>query len=110
MGSVQKLLGQANTHSRRLLFLWQMLGHPLCTNFAITLLVVYVMHSFFAYRQFNRNFTCDDPTILLYELFLPHNADTAGIWCTVQDTALRTPLSYCDKFQKHARPLREEIV
>ncbi|GBO28033.1 hypothetical protein AVEN_184629-1 [Araneus ventricosus] len=46
-----------------------MLGHPLCTNFAITTLFVdYAMHSSFAYRQFNRNFTCSDPTILPYEL------------------------------------------
>ncbi|GBM20283.1 hypothetical protein AVEN_94560-1 [Araneus ventricosus] len=36
-------------------------------------------------------------------------ADTTGIWCTVRDTALRTPLSSCDKFVKHAPLLREEI-
>ncbi|GBN93952.1 hypothetical protein AVEN_165878-1 [Araneus ventricosus] len=97
-----------------------MLEHSLCTNFAITKLFVdYVMHSSFAYRQFKRNFMCGDPTILPYELIhsrnrgtvghnarLPrawqfldvyasrlHNLDTIGIWCTVRDAALRTPLS-----------------
>ncbi|GBN98229.1 hypothetical protein AVEN_266604-1 [Araneus ventricosus] len=51
-----------------------MRGHPLCTNFAITKLFVdYVMRSFFAYRQFNSNFTCDDPTILPYELIHSRN-------------------------------------
>ncbi|GBM19557.1 hypothetical protein AVEN_362-1 [Araneus ventricosus] len=98
-----------------------MLGNPLCTNFAITKLFVdYVMHSSLAYRQFNSNFTYGDPTILPYEFIhsrnrgtvshnvrlprawlvldvqcsnvLPHNADTTEIWCTVRDTALRTPL------------------
>ncbi|GBO19279.1 hypothetical protein AVEN_28225-1 [Araneus ventricosus] len=39
----------------------------------------------------------------------PHNADTTGIWCTVQDTALRTPHSSHDKFVKHAPLLSEEI-
>ncbi|GBL85971.1 hypothetical protein AVEN_59519-1 [Araneus ventricosus] len=112
-----------------------MLGHPLCTNFSITKLFVdYVMHSSFAYRQLNSNFTCGDPTILPYELIhgrnrdtvghnvrLPRawqvldvyasrlNADTTGIWCTVRDTALRTPLSSSDKFVKHAPLLRGEI-
>ncbi|GBL92065.1 hypothetical protein AVEN_102612-1 [Araneus ventricosus] len=103
-----------------------MLGHPLCTNLAITkLFVYYVMHSSFAYREFNNNFRCGDPTILPYEFIhsrctvdnnvsLPracptHNADTTGIWCTVRDTALRTPLSSCDKFVMHVPLLREEI-
>ncbi|GBN32460.1 hypothetical protein AVEN_129531-1 [Araneus ventricosus] len=55
----------------------QMLEHPLCTNFAITKLFVdYVMHSFFADRQFNRNFTCGDPTILPYELIHRRNRGT----------------------------------
>ncbi|GBL73055.1 hypothetical protein AVEN_53515-1 [Araneus ventricosus] len=46
-----------------------MLGHPLCTNFTITnLFEDYVMHSSFAYRQFNSNFTCGDPTIVQHEL------------------------------------------
>ncbi|GBN92565.1 hypothetical protein AVEN_162667-1 [Araneus ventricosus] len=46
-----------------------MLGHPLCTNFAITKLFVdYVMHSSFSYQQFNSIFTLGDPTILPYEL------------------------------------------
>ncbi|GBO35106.1 hypothetical protein AVEN_186566-1 [Araneus ventricosus] len=97
-----------------------MLGHPLCTNFAITKLSVdYVMHSSLAYRQFNSNFTCVDQTILPFELIHsrnrgtvghnvrlprawqvlgclrdpPLNTDTTGIWCTVRDTALRIPLS-----------------
>ncbi|GBM07589.1 hypothetical protein AVEN_230026-1 [Araneus ventricosus] len=30
----------------------------------------------------------------------PHDADTTGIWYTVRDPALRTPLSSCDKFVK----------
>ncbi|GBM67941.1 hypothetical protein AVEN_185360-1 [Araneus ventricosus] len=48
-----------------------MLGHPLCTNFAITKpFMDYVMHSSFAYRQFNSNFTCGDPTILTYRSVL----------------------------------------
>ncbi|GBM86754.1 hypothetical protein AVEN_55619-1 [Araneus ventricosus] len=56
-----------------------MLGHPLCTNFAITkLLMDYVMHSSFAYRQFNSNFTCGDPTILSYELIHSRNRGTFG--------------------------------
>ncbi|GBL73070.1 hypothetical protein AVEN_96763-1 [Araneus ventricosus] len=56
-----------------------MLGHPLCTNFDITKLFVdYVMHSSFAYRQFNSNFTCGDPTILLYELIHNRNRGTVG--------------------------------
>ncbi|GBM82084.1 hypothetical protein AVEN_32404-1 [Araneus ventricosus] len=42
-----------------------LLGHPLCTNFVIPKISVdYVMHSSFAYRQFNSNFKCVDPTIL----------------------------------------------
>ncbi|GBN67670.1 hypothetical protein AVEN_81124-1 [Araneus ventricosus] len=56
-----------------------MLRHPLCTKFALTkLLVDYVMHSSFAYRQFNSNFTCGDPTILLYELIHNRNRGTVG--------------------------------
>ncbi|GBN48371.1 hypothetical protein AVEN_150673-1 [Araneus ventricosus] len=56
-----------------------MRGHPLCTNFAITkLLVDYVMRSFFAYRQFNSNFTCGDPTILPYEFIHSRNRGTVG--------------------------------
>ncbi|GBM97202.1 hypothetical protein AVEN_189381-1 [Araneus ventricosus] len=55
-----------------------MLGHPLCTNFAITILFVdYVMHSSFAYRQFNNNFTCGDPTILSYGLI--HNRSRGSV-------------------------------
>ncbi|GBN36188.1 hypothetical protein AVEN_241700-1 [Araneus ventricosus] len=91
-----------------------MLGHPLCIHFAITKLFVdYVMHSSFAYRQFNSNFTCGDPTILPYKLIHSRNrgtdADATGISCTVRDTALRTPLSSCDKFVKHDPLLSEEI-
>ncbi|GBN42331.1 hypothetical protein AVEN_212815-1 [Araneus ventricosus] len=52
---------------------------PLCTNFAITKLFVdYVMHSSFAYRQFNSNFTCADPTILSYKLIHSRNRGTVG--------------------------------
>ncbi|GBL78845.1 hypothetical protein AVEN_48838-1 [Araneus ventricosus] len=54
-----------------------MFGHPLCTNFSITKLFMdYVMHSSFAYRQFNSNFTCGDPTILPYELIHNRNHGT----------------------------------
>ncbi|GBM05150.1 hypothetical protein AVEN_197712-1 [Araneus ventricosus] len=84
------------------------------------------MHSSFAYRQFNSNFTCGEPTILPYELIhsrnrgtvghnvrclciSTYNADTTGLLCTVRDTARRTPLSSCDKFVKHAPLQREEI-
>ncbi|GBN30606.1 hypothetical protein AVEN_162488-1 [Araneus ventricosus] len=56
-----------------------MLGHSLCTNFAITKLFVdYVMHSSFAYRQFDSNFTCGDPTIFSYELIHSRNRGTVG--------------------------------
>ncbi|GBM03916.1 hypothetical protein AVEN_185411-1 [Araneus ventricosus] len=56
-----------------------MLGHPLCTNFAITKpFVDYAMHSSFAYRQFNTNCKCGDPTILLYELIHSQNRGTVG--------------------------------
>ncbi|GBM99752.1 hypothetical protein AVEN_268023-1 [Araneus ventricosus] len=56
-----------------------MLGHPLYTNFAITKpFVDYVMHSSFAYRQFNSNFTYGDPTILPYELIHSRKRDTVG--------------------------------
>ncbi|GBM95661.1 hypothetical protein AVEN_198568-1 [Araneus ventricosus] len=56
-----------------------MLGHPLCTNFSRTKIFVdYVMHSSFAYRQFNSNFTCGDATILLYELIRSRNRGTVG--------------------------------
>ncbi|GBL91339.1 hypothetical protein AVEN_57899-1 [Araneus ventricosus] len=56
-----------------------MLGHLLCTNLAITKLFVdYVMHSSFAYRQFNSNFPCGDPTILPYELIHSRNRGTVG--------------------------------
>ncbi|GBN58644.1 hypothetical protein AVEN_185658-1 [Araneus ventricosus] len=56
-----------------------MLGHPLRANFVITKLFVdYVMHSSFAYRQFNRNFTGGDPTILPYYLIHSRNPSTVG--------------------------------
>ncbi|GBM27852.1 hypothetical protein AVEN_66404-1 [Araneus ventricosus] len=56
-----------------------MFGHPLCTNFAITKLFMdYVMHSSFAYRQFNNNFTCGDPRILPYELIHSRNRGAVG--------------------------------
>ncbi|GBM71447.1 hypothetical protein AVEN_127410-1 [Araneus ventricosus] len=56
-----------------------MLGHPVCTNFSITMLFVdYAMHSPFAYRQFNSNFTCDDPAILPYDLIHSRNRGTVG--------------------------------
>ncbi|GBO24721.1 hypothetical protein AVEN_87096-1 [Araneus ventricosus] len=55
-----------------------MLG-SLCTNFAITMLFVdYVMHSSFAYRQFNRKFSCGDPMILPYDLLHNRNRGTVG--------------------------------
>ncbi|GBN15062.1 hypothetical protein AVEN_487-1 [Araneus ventricosus] len=63
--------------------------------------------------KFNSNFTCGDPTILPYKLIHSRNretdADATGISCTVRDTALRTPLSSCDKFVKHDPLLSEEI-
>ncbi|GBN73084.1 hypothetical protein AVEN_24698-1 [Araneus ventricosus] len=106
-----------------------MLGHPLYTNFAITKLFVdYVMHSSFAYRQFNSNFTCGDLTILQYELIhsrnrgtFDHNMRLPRAWqvldvstsrlimLTTPDTAIRTPPSSCDKFVKHAPLLYKEI-
>ncbi|GBN53260.1 hypothetical protein AVEN_77876-1 [Araneus ventricosus] len=53
--------------------------HPLCSNFAIAKpFVDYVMHSSFAYRQFNSNFTCGDLTILTYELIHSRNSGTVG--------------------------------
>ncbi|GBN90676.1 hypothetical protein AVEN_11074-1 [Araneus ventricosus] len=36
------------------------------------------MHSSFAYRQFNSNFTCGDPPILPYELIYNRNRGTVG--------------------------------
>ncbi|GBM68222.1 hypothetical protein AVEN_96145-1 [Araneus ventricosus] len=55
-----------------------MLG-PLCTNFAMpNLFVDYVMHSSFAYRQFNSNFTCCDPPILPYDRIHSRNRETVG--------------------------------
>ncbi|GBN10947.1 hypothetical protein AVEN_147280-1 [Araneus ventricosus] len=51
-----------------------LLGHPLCTIFAITKpFVDHVMQSSFAYRQFNSNFTCSDLKILPYELIHSRN-------------------------------------
>ncbi|GBN19329.1 hypothetical protein AVEN_59628-1 [Araneus ventricosus] len=56
-----------------------MLGHSLCTNFAITKLFVdSVMHRSFAYRQLNSNFACGDSTILPYELIHSRNLGTVG--------------------------------
>ncbi|GBN78375.1 hypothetical protein AVEN_258015-1 [Araneus ventricosus] len=56
-----------------------MLGHSLRTNVAILKIFVdYVIHSFFAYRQFNRNFTCSDQTILPHELIHSRNRGTVG--------------------------------
>ncbi|GBL91907.1 hypothetical protein AVEN_172812-1 [Araneus ventricosus] len=56
-----------------------MLGHSLCTNLSITKFFVdYVMHSSFAYRQLNSNFTCGDPTILPYERIHSRNRGTVG--------------------------------
>ncbi|GBM33221.1 hypothetical protein AVEN_28214-1 [Araneus ventricosus] len=57
-----------------------MLGHPLCTNFAqwASFFVDYVMHSSFAYRQFNGNAKCGDPTILPFELIHNRNHGTVG--------------------------------
>ncbi|GBM91479.1 hypothetical protein AVEN_237628-1 [Araneus ventricosus] len=50
-----------------------------------------------------------DKSLMLTRPVPPHNADTTGIWCTVRYTALRAPLSSCDKFVKYAPLLREEI-
>ncbi|GBM78607.1 hypothetical protein AVEN_218424-1 [Araneus ventricosus] len=36
------------------------------------------MHISFAYREFNSNFTCGDPTILPYELIHSRNRATIG--------------------------------
>ncbi|GBO02330.1 hypothetical protein AVEN_151999-1 [Araneus ventricosus] len=36
------------------------------------------MRNSFAYRQFNSNFTCGDPTILPYELIHSRNRGTVG--------------------------------
>ncbi|GBO29815.1 hypothetical protein AVEN_192467-1 [Araneus ventricosus] len=56
-----------------------MLGHPLCSQFAITKLFVdYVMRSSFAYGQFYSNFTCGNLTILPYELIHSRNRGTVG--------------------------------
>ncbi|GBN19606.1 hypothetical protein AVEN_209223-1 [Araneus ventricosus] len=42
------------------------------------LFVDYVVHSSFAYRQFNNNFTRGDPTILPYELIHSRSLGTIG--------------------------------
>ncbi|GBN81638.1 hypothetical protein AVEN_110752-1 [Araneus ventricosus] len=56
-----------------------MFVHPLCTNFVRTKLSVdYVMHSSFAYRQFNSNFTRGFPAILPYELIHSPNRGIVG--------------------------------
>ncbi|GBO06613.1 hypothetical protein AVEN_176518-1 [Araneus ventricosus] len=113
-----------------------MLGHPLCTSLAITKpFVGCVMHSSFAYRQFNSNFTFGDPTILPYELINSRNRGTVGhnvrlprAWQVLDVYASRlitlTPPKYsapCEtllsvhlfhpaiKFVKHAPLLREDI-
>ncbi|GBM40151.1 hypothetical protein AVEN_100564-1 [Araneus ventricosus] len=100
-----------------------MLGFQLCTNFAINKLFVdYVMHSSFAYRDFNSNFTCGDPTIMPYEIIHSRNRGTVGQNvrlprpCQVLDVyaprlITLTPPEYrsCDKFMKHAPLLHEEI-
>ncbi|GBO11315.1 hypothetical protein AVEN_263327-1 [Araneus ventricosus] len=64
-----------------------MLGHPLCTNLAITKLFLdYMMHSSFAYRQFNSNFTFGDLTIVLHELIHSRNRGTVGVTtCACQE-------------------------
>ncbi|GBM68295.1 hypothetical protein AVEN_126833-1 [Araneus ventricosus] len=54
---------------------WAPTVHKLCHNQAS---VDYVMHSSFAYRQFNSNFTCGDPTILPYELIHSRNRGSVG--------------------------------
>ncbi|GBN90649.1 hypothetical protein AVEN_134038-1, partial [Araneus ventricosus] len=49
------------------------------THFGKTKLFVdYVMHSSSAYRQFNSNFTCGEPTILPYEFIHSRNRGTVG--------------------------------
>ncbi|GBN94274.1 hypothetical protein AVEN_213798-1 [Araneus ventricosus] len=47
--------------------------HNLCHNQAFC-----GLHSSFAYRKFNSNFTCDDPTILPCELIYSRNRGTVG--------------------------------
>ncbi|GBM79230.1 hypothetical protein AVEN_250866-1 [Araneus ventricosus] len=54
---------------------WAPTVHKLCHNQAF---VDYVMHSSFAYRQFNSNLTCGDLTILPYELIRSRNSGTVG--------------------------------
>ncbi|GBO15446.1 hypothetical protein AVEN_147262-1 [Araneus ventricosus] len=54
---------------------WAPTVHKLCHNQPS---VVYVMHSSFAYRQFNSNFKCVVPTILPYELIYSRNRGTVG--------------------------------
>ncbi|GBM57794.1 hypothetical protein AVEN_90958-1 [Araneus ventricosus] len=44
----------------------------------VWLFMDYVMHSFFAYRQFNSNFTCGDSTILPCELIHSRNRGSVG--------------------------------
>ncbi|GBN70143.1 hypothetical protein AVEN_86940-1 [Araneus ventricosus] len=76
--------------------------HRLCHNQAFS---DYAMHSSFAYRQFNSNFTYGYPTILpmssstsqivslLVTMCACPGRGKSRIWCSVRDTALRTPLS-----------------
>ncbi|GBO05330.1 hypothetical protein AVEN_123227-1 [Araneus ventricosus] len=83
-----------------------MFGHLLCTNFAINKhFVDYVIHSSFAYRQFNSNFICGDPTILPYELMhsrncgtVDHNVHLPRAWQVLEVFAFRlitlTPPEY----------------
>ncbi|GBM37437.1 hypothetical protein AVEN_221574-1 [Araneus ventricosus] len=75
LGHMLPSVGGALSHSRALCT-------PLFTNFAITKpFGDYVMHSSFAYRQFNRNFTRSDPTILPYEL--PRLVDGLSVYLVV---------------------------
>ncbi|GBN30913.1 hypothetical protein AVEN_152139-1 [Araneus ventricosus] len=54
---------------------WAPTVHKLYHNQAF---LDYVMHSSFAYRQFNSNFTCGDPMILPYEPIQSRNRGTVG--------------------------------
>ncbi|GBN63727.1 hypothetical protein AVEN_114069-1 [Araneus ventricosus] len=53
---------------------WAPTVHKICHNQAFCRLC----DSYFAYRQFNSNFTCGDPTILPYELIQSRNRGTIG--------------------------------
>ncbi|GBN97575.1 hypothetical protein AVEN_1411-1 [Araneus ventricosus] len=111
---------------------WELTVHKLCIT---KLFVDYMMHSSFAYREVNSNFTCGDLKILPYEFIhsrnrgsVGHNVSMPRTWqvldayasrlitlisleygATREEVPVRTPLSSCDKFVKHSLLLHEEI-